>query len=177
MTAPKPFPPAKLICGIIAGREEVFEASRKALGAAFGPIDAESPRFNFALTDYYCRETGPDLERMFVSFKDLIAPDTLSEVKLRTNALETGIGHEFPGPARPANLDPGILTGAALIMATAKDFSHRVPLQKGIYAHLELLFEKGGVRLLPWTYPDFRDGRYNDFLLKARASYLDQLKP
>jgi len=61
-------------------------------------------------------------------------------------------------------------------MATAKDFSHRIPLRDGIYAHLELMFTKQGVRYLEWTYPDFRQPDYHDFFLGVRKSYLCQLK-
>jgi len=61
-------------------------------------------------------------------------------------------------------------------MATAKDFAHRIPLQHGIYAHLELLFSKKGVKVLDWTYPDFRSEEYQSFFREARKIYLEQLK-
>jgi hypothetical protein len=61
-------------------------------------------------------------------------------------------------------------------MATTKDFSHRIPLANGIYAHLELLFSNTGVRLLDWTYPDFRQEGYQRFFLEARRLYLRQVK-
>ena len=74
------------------------------------------------------------------------------------------------------NLDPGILTSSALIMATTKNFAHRVPLSGGIYAHLEFLFTKTGVKTLDWTYPDFRGQGYQDFFLNVRKIYLDQFR-
>ncbi len=158
----------------MAGQEVLFDRSREILVSSFGPIDAESERFDFGLTDYYARFMGPGLKRMFVSFARLVPPDRLSAFKIQTNALEAMVEPEAGEFDRSVNLDPGYVTRAALIMATAKDFSHRIPLQDGIYAHLELLFEKGGIRCLPWTYPDFRDGRYTGFFLKVRGIYMEQ---
>jgi hypothetical protein len=57
-------------------------------------------------------------------------------------------------------------------MATAKDFSHRVPLGSGIYAHLEFLFTRTGVKTLDWTYPDFRREPCQEFFRSVRELYL-----
>jgi hypothetical protein len=172
----KPFTPAKLIVGIIASQEAVFVRSIEALTAIHGPVELRSPAFPFDRTDYYEGEMGPGLSRMFLGFLRLVPPDSLSDIKLRTNALEEEIRHSLAGASRVVNLDPGILTAAALIMATAKDYAHRIPLRQGIYAHLEVLFRRSGVRLLPWTYPDFRQEGYQRFLQEARQAYLSQLR-
>ncbi len=173
----RPFPPAKLVCGIIAAAEADFERAEGAVAAVWGPLDGRSGRFPFDFSDYYAPRMGPGLKRGFVSFGPLVPPDRLSPIKRETNRLEEALGRGSGSPvARPVNLDPGIVTSAALIMATAKDFSHRIPLSEGIYGHLELLFTRTGIRLLDWTYPDFRDGRYTPFLLEARKSLLFALK-
>jgi hypothetical protein len=130
----------------------------------------------FRFTDYYEKQMGKGLKRAFVSFRELIAPENLSETKIRTNLLEDEIKKEFGSPKRSVNIDPGYMTASALIMATAKDFSHRIPLQEGIYAHLELLFGKNEVKTLDWTYPDFRTASYQRFFLEVRKNYLEQLK-
>jgi hypothetical protein len=176
MTQAKPFNPAKLICGMISGREESFRIAEVRLVECFGPIDLRSPVFPFAGTDYYEKEMGPALKRGFLSFERLVLPDGLSAIKLQTNALEGEIGAALSAEYRVVNLDPGILTSSALIMATAKNFAHRVPLSGGIYAHLELLFAKTGVKTLDWTYPDFRSEHYWRFFLDVRKIYLDQLR-
>lgn len=168
MAEPGTFEPVKLVCGILAAEDAVFDVSLQKLEGLFGPIDARSGRYGFDKTDYYAAEMGPGLRRMFAAFERLVRPEDLSPIKLRTNALESEIRAERGETRRAVNLDPGYLTPAALFMATAKDFSHRVPLRDGIYAHLELLFGKTEARLLPWTYPDFRDGRYTEFLFEAR---------
>ncbi|MFC2166988.1 DUF4416 family protein, partial [Acidobacteriota bacterium] len=54
--------------------------------------------------------------------------------------------------------------------------AHRVPLQHGIYAHLEFLFGKKMIRTLDWTYPDYKAEDYQRFFLGVRKRYMEQLK-
>jgi len=176
MTQAKPFTPAKLICGMISGREESFRIGEERLIECFGPIDFRSPVFPFATTDYYEKEMGPALKRAFLSFERLVPPDGLSAIKLQTNVLEGEIRAALAADDRVVNLDPGILTSSALIMATAKNFAHRVPLSGGIYAHLEFLFTKTGVKTLDWTYPDFRGEGYQNFFLDVRKIFMKQVR-
>lgn len=176
MTEVKPFAPAKLIIGIIFSQEAIFARTEEAVTAVYGPVDLRSPSFPFDQTDYYDKQMGKGLRRLFLSFSQLVPPESLSEIKIRTNVLEEEIRKSFAREFRVVNIDPGMLTGSALIMATAKDFAHRVPLRQGIYAHLELLFSRTAVKLLPWTYPDFRQKSYQSFFLDVRQAYLRQLK-
>jgi len=176
MTEPHPFSLVKLICGIIASEERFFIRSKEKLAQLYGPIDLESAQFPFNHTDYYQKQMGKGLKRKFISVKRLISPEELSEIKIQTNKLEAEIREEFHANYRVVNLDPGYLTSSALIMATAKGFAHRIPLQNGIYAQLEFLFGKNEVRTLDWTYPDYRTEGYQDFFLKVRRLYLIQLK-
>jgi hypothetical protein len=64
---------------------------------------------------------------------------------------------------RTVNLDPGYLSEANVIIATAKNHYHRVPLRDGIYAHIEYVLKDGRINFLPWTYPDFQSEPYLDF--------------
>lgn len=170
------FKPVKLICGIIASDKDVFRAGEKYLISLYGEIEESSDAFPFTFTDYYEKEMGPDLYRKFIGFSRLIAPEALSTIKVRTNRMEREIGAEFKSGNRIINIDPGYLSAAALIMATTKDFAHRVPLNDGIYAHLELLFGRREVKLLSWTYPDFKQAGYQKFLMQARENYLDRIR-
>jgi hypothetical protein len=173
----KPFLPVKLICGIYAVEDGHFEQAEIRLAALHGPLDGRSPRFPFTATDYYEPEMGSGLRRSFLSFARLIDPTALAGIKIRTNRLEDEMaGESGAAERRLVNLDPGYLTRAALIMATSKDFSHRIPLQGGIYAHLEFLFTKTGIRTLEWTYPDFHQAGYQEFFLDTRKTYLSQLR-
>ncbi len=175
MSETKDFLPSKLICGLIASSETFFAAAEDELIGLFGPVDLRSQLFPFDYTDYYAKEMGPGLNRCFLSFRQLQDPSRLPQVKLETNRLEKKLKQEFQSPNRIVNIDPGILTPAALIMATAKNFSHRIPLASGIYAHLEFLFRRNSIHTLDWTYPDFKQETYHPFFLQVREIYLGQL--
>jgi hypothetical protein len=174
MAALQPFAPVKLVYGIIAGPDAHFAAAEARLAAAHGPVDDRSPVAAFPGAAYYEPQMGPGLRRGFLSFAALVWPTDLAAFKIASNGLEEDLAREFRSPLRIVNLDPGYLTAAALIMATAKNFSHRIPLAGGIYAHLELLFGRTGIRTLEWTYPDFRGPAYEDFFLRVRSRYLEQ---
>lgn len=176
MTEMRPFSPVKLICGIISSQERFFEKAKEYLVRLYGPVDHQSPLFEFNFTDYYEKQMGKELKRKFLSFGELFAPEKLCEIKIRTNELEEEIKREFKANLRIVNLDPGYLTASALIMATAKDFAHRIPLQRGVYAHLEFLFSKKGIKVLDWTYPDFKTSGYQRFFREVRKIYIEQLK-
>ncbi|UCE41873.1 MAG: DUF4416 family protein [Candidatus Aminicenantes bacterium] len=176
MADPQSFTPVKLICGIISSDERTFLRAEERLAQLYGDVDSKSSLFFFDFTDYYEKQMGKNLKRKFLSFKILIEAERISAIKHETNRLEEEIREEFKASRRIVNLDPGFLTPASLIMATAKDFSHRIPLQNGIYAHLEFLFGKDEVRTLDWTYPDFKHKDYQEYFLDVRRLYLSQLK-
>ncbi len=176
MASPKPFDPVKLVCGIISAADEHFREAEARLEALHGPIDLSSPAFDFTITDYYEPQMGAGLKRKFLSFANLIDPARLAAIKIETNAMEEKIRLDLGLDFRAVNIDPGIITPAALIMATAKDFSHRVPLQHGIYAHLEFLFSRTGLHYLSWTYPDLRQDGYVRFFLEVRNAYFAERK-
>ncbi|MDW7760942.1 MAG: DUF4416 family protein [Acidobacteriota bacterium] len=176
MAVPQPFQPVLLICGIISGDDVLFRRAEDGLVESFDAVDLTGPAIPFDLTEYYAEEMGTGLRRKFLSFDRLIAPQDLSGIKIRTNALEEALRDNSGGSRRPVNIDPGYLTSAALIMATAKNFAHRIPLDKGIYAHLEFLFGKHGIRTLDWTYPDFRRPDHHAFFQEARKRYLNRIR-
>jgi hypothetical protein len=175
MAEAKPFAPAKLIVGIISSKQTYFEMAEDELKILFGDIDLKSPVFSFDLTNYYKEQMGINLKRIFLSFAELVRPEQLSILKTQTNALEQKIRQDLAENFRVVNIDPGILTASALIMGTAKDFAHRIPLAQGIYAHLEFLFTRNDIRTLDWTYPDFKQEGYRRFFLEVRRAYLAQL--
>jgi len=172
----KPFLPVKLIFGIISGFQDLIEEVEESLTMRYGPIDFRSPFIPFTFTDYYTPQMGENLLRRFISFQHLIEPALLSDIKVRSNHLEEQYALRFSGVKRALNLDPGYLTTTCLILASTKNYAHRIPLQKGIYAQLEYIFKKGEVQNLPWTYPDYRTEVYRQIFLKLRKIYLEQIK-
>ncbi len=126
----------------------------------FSEVDLASEVFKFEFTDYYCSEMGKILKRQFVSFKELISPEQLPEIKLLTNRIEIELSRSGK---RMVNLDPGYLSDANVIIATTKNYYQRVPLTKGIYAHMEYVIKGRELKILEWTYPDFRSEEYKNF--------------
>jgi len=104
-------------------------------------------------------------------------PGQLAGIKLATNAIEDSMAVNADGKiSRTVNLDPGYITASNLVLATTKDFSHRVYIGQGIYAEVTLNFRKGGCVFFEWTYPDFKSGKYTSFFLEIRRRYMEMTK-
>lgn len=143
------------------------------LGERFSPVDSRSPQIPFTLTDYYREEMGEPLFRQFVSFRGLIAPEKLPEIKMFTNRLEKKLSLRGK---RTVNIDPGFISDANVIIATSKNHYHRVPLRRGIYAHLEYILKNKQLHFLPWTYPDFQGAAYLEFFRRLFVLFKEDCK-
>ena len=169
--------PVKLIAGILACDERGLAAARSDLESTIGPIDLVSDVWPFVQTSYYADEIGPRILRQFVSFSQLIDPGELADIKHRTNALEQELAKSLALPVpRPVNLDPGIIEPSKLVLATTKNYSHRIYIGKQMYAEVTLVYDKGDWRPLPYTYPDYRSPQYFEFFSKVRGRLLEQLR-
>ncbi len=166
--------PVKLVIGMFTNRLELFQETLKVLGKRFGLVDYESPLLPFDKTDYYEEEFGKDLKRKFYSFKKLIRAEDLAKIKIFTNTLEKKFSE---GGKRAINLDPGYLAPAKLVLATTKDYQHRIYYGKGIYGEVTLRYKKGSFIPWEWTYPDYRTKEYiGIFNHHIRKIYMKQLK-
>jgi len=169
--------PVKLIIGILAADRQCLHAAIEALTDKFGHPDFVSDVWLFDKTDYYKEQTGPYILRQFFSIEKLIDPGKLAKIKYTTNKLEQKLAKTLGLPLpRPVNLDPGIIEASKLILATTKNYSHRIYIGKKMYAEVTLIFDKGHWRPLDHTYPDYRQKCYFDFFLKVRTRLLEQLK-
>ena len=169
--------PAKLIIAILAADRQCLHAAIEALTDKFGHADFTSDVWAFEKTDYYKEQTGPHIIRQFVSIEKLIDPGRLAQIKHKTNKLEQKLAARLGLPLpRPVNLDPGIIEHSKLILATTKNYSHRIYIGKKMYAEVTLVFDKGNWRALKHTYPDYRQKCYFDFFIKVRTRLLEQLK-
>ena len=167
MGAIEPFSRSKLIMGVLSTLPEEKEALRRILVKEFGPIDYESQEFDFTFTDYYVPEMGSGIKRFFYSFVNLVNPDQLPDIKIRTNELEEKFA--TPDGNRKINLDPGLLSLSSLILATTKNNVHRIPLQKGIYGEVTLMYVNKEYQTLPWTYADYRTPAFHAIFKEMRA--------
>jgi len=176
MAEPKVSHPVKLFVAILAPGD-FLGAAEAALERVFGPLDLQSPVLPFTFTDYYEAEMGTHLLRKFVAFSLLIPQEGLAEIKHRTNAVERGFASWRSGKScRRVNLDPGYLTAAKVVLASTKDYAHRIYLGQGIFAYLHLKYEQGAFQPLPWTYPDYRTPEALAFFAEARRRYLTALE-
>jgi len=169
--------PVNLIAGILTSIPELLGQIGETLEKYFGLIDLRSDVLPFTFTDYYNEEMGKGILRQFYSFEKLIMPDELASIKVQTNHIEESITASGKYPVkRPINIDPGYLNESRLILASTKDFSHRIYLRDGIYAEVTLNYRGGRYESFPWTFPDYKSSDYHKFLLKARELYVRKLK-
>jgi len=169
--------PVKLIIAILAADHQCLHAAVETIDDKFNGTDLVSDIWPFDKTDYYQDQTGPNILRQFVSIEKLIRPGKLAKIKHRTNKLEQKLAARLSLPLpRPVNLDPGIIEPSKLVLATTKNYSHRIYIGKRIYAEVTLVFDKGVWRPLEHTYPDYRQQCYFDFFTKVRARFLEQLR-
>ncbi len=167
------YTPEKLVMGILVPDPGVLENLTDRMRGLWGETDSLTEPVEFTYSDYYAPEMGSPLYRVFCSFKTLVPPEALAQIKIRSNALEDELAREG---RRIVNLDPGILSQSKFILASTKNNAHRIPLNRGIYGELTLQYRHGEFHELDWTYPDYRGDAARSYLLKVRRLYVEQLK-
>lgn len=172
MGSVKSYHPVKLIAAVTVQAEEQWPELQAALERLFAPLDMAMNWYDFHHTDYYTAEMGTSLKKRMISFQGLIDAERLPDIKLATNRLEESVAD---GGKRRVNIDPGYICAPRLVLATTKDYSHRVYLGKGIFADLHLLFLKGHFQPQPWTYPDYREPAVLGFFERVREQYMTEL--
>ena len=166
--------PAKPFLSVLSARwDEFWTHLRPELLNIFGDPDYETEPLPFTQTSYYDPELGTPITRRILAFTGPMEMDRLAEIKLATNRLENAWQQDGK---RLFNLDPGYITQERLVLATGKNFSHRIYLGQGIWADLTLMFHKGDWFDLPWTFPDYATPEIKAHLTRIRDMYKDQLK-
>jgi len=167
--------PVKLIIGILTSIPEFLSETEKELTALFGAIDARSEIFLFDWTGYYDAEMGSPLYRSFLGFADLIEAPAIAEAKIAANELETSLAERHPGVERPFNLDPGYMEQSKIVLASTKNYFHRILISRGIYAEVTLHYQDKRWKSFPWTFPDYGSEKYHPFFTALRENYRRQL--
>ena len=173
MSDPKPSQPVKPIVSLIMARADFSGPVLRRLADYLGPPDLVGPWRPFTATKYYDREMGSHLGRRLAAFLHLADPAQLACWKIFANAIEKAFSL---GGRRLVNLDPGYVTTERLVLATGKNYTHRLYLEQGVYGDLTLLYSQGAFQALPWSYPDYADGEIPALLALIRRKYLWQLK-
>ena len=173
MSLPQEPKPAKLVIGLLMKDRALFAPLAVELVSKYGPADMISSWMTFDYTAYYESEIGSPLFRRLLTFETLIDQQELAAIKLTTNRLEQAYVRDF---RRRVNIDPGYLLYERFVLASGKNFSHRIYIGQHIYADLTLIYQKGAFQRLPWTYPDYADQPIQSFLERVRKKYAVDLK-
>eukprot|EP00466_Bigelowiella_natans_P014436 jgi/Bigna1/85293/estExt_fgenesh1_pg.C_30161 len=118
---------------------------------------------------------------------------------LSTSSSEQSVtttGSRMMTKHRRVNIDPGILSLGSLHLVSTKYAPHRLciaPLSflsddrvlpccqrldnKGLWSEIELYYEDGAYKPLPWTYPDFRTDEMLEFFKTIRQHHLRGKRP
>jgi len=166
-----PFP-AKLIIGFIFNDEAILRRAEIILKRHFGKTDFETPDISFIHTDYYKNEMGNGLKKKFISFEKLIPAEKLYKIKLLTDKIEKKLSFN---KKRLINIDPGYLNHSKVVLASTKDYAHRIYLNKGIYAEITLSYRNKTFTPCEWTYPDYRTPDYINIFNQIRKIYAQQV--
>ncbi|MBI5199806.1 MAG: DUF4416 family protein [Nitrospirae bacterium] len=161
----------KPFVGMLSKEKQLFDEIKKRLEEFLGPTDAESPVWEWAHTDYYEKEMGKGLKRKFIFFFNLINPEILPDIKIKTTELEI----EYTvNEKRRINLDPGYIHPAKVVLSTRKDYSHRIYLKDGVYGEVTLHYHDRSFRPFPHTYPDFKSKEYIELFNKIRRGLVNK---
>ncbi len=165
--------PVKRVVAALWSDAPALQAAKAEMQARWGEIDFEGADRPFDVTSYYEEEMGKDLRRRLIAFSRLMPPEELPAAKLDAAGIEEKLRRP---PGRRVNLDAGYLDDHKLVLASFKRAGQKVYLERGVYADLVCRFAGGRFKNFEWTFPDFRDGRYEKDLLQIRALYMEQLR-
>jgi hypothetical protein len=162
--------PVKLFLGMLSPDPELFPECAAVFAREHGAIDLESEVMPWETSDYYQDEMGSTLFRKFVFFQKPMDPVLLPSIKIFSNAVEQRLLNSTSPGSRRINIDPGYVTEAKVVLASTKDFAHRIYIGQGIYAEVTLRYgnRERSFLTLDHTYFDFREKKYRDLFNKAR---------
>jgi hypothetical protein len=158
--------PVRLICAITYSPKAQLDDVLAHLEYTFGSLDDKSKTIEFTHTEYYTPEMGPGLKKLLVDFERPFNPGNLWLAKRSTCDIES---MHMDNGKRKVNLDPGYVEPSKLVLASTKNFSHRVYLNEGIYAEVTMLYSGDRFQKLPWTYPDYLEPDFQTFLELVRG--------
>lgn len=168
----KVYPPVKLFAAVMISDKGVWSNILDKLENLYSKSDLQMDWYSFHHSDYYKEEMGEGLSKRMISFSDLIWAEKISDIKLTTNDLEKDFSKDGK---RIVNIDPGYLTASKIVLATTKNYSHRIYLGRGIFGDVHLKYQKHQFQANEWTYPDYKEPLVIDFFEKVRNKYMTQL--
>ncbi|OHE57669.1 MAG: hypothetical protein A2Z47_06000 [Thermodesulfovibrio sp. RBG_19FT_COMBO_42_12] len=164
----RPAEPVLLFMGTLYSDAGIFNYSKEIIEKNFGDILLISPSIKWDHSSYYKDELGWPLFRQFIFLKNLIDPGMLAQIKLKTNEIEDALSSKGK---RCINLDPGYLTLSKIVLASTKNYAHRIYLGKGVYGEVTLVYVYKDSTYTPhlFTYRDYQDKTCIEMFLNVRA--------
>lgn len=173
MLNPTPSSPGLLFTSVLY-RSDLF--SQEDLKSHWEKLFGESflfiPAFN-PLAGYYAKEMGDEtlLQRFFLASTQTFPRELLLSTKLLSLDWERVWAKEGK---RMVNVDVGFLSLENFLLATTKNYSHRIFIGQNMYADLTYQFVQGEFQTLPWTYPDYADSQKIEFFNWLRGYLLQK---
>jgi hypothetical protein len=165
--------PVKYFVAILWADEDALPDAYEQLSARGGAIDFSGVDRPFDLSDYYESEMGAHLFRRLVAFESLRSPGELADAKRACIEIESLLASPS---GRRVNLDIGYLDHNKIVLASVKAAGQKIYLANGIYADLIARYADGRYQSFAWTFPDFKDGRYDEELAMLRDKYRSQMR-
>lgn len=159
-----------LLFGSFLYRSDIFTEEKltkfweEQFGSSFGLVPSQNP-----LANYYAKEMGEPLSRKFFVTSKPFPREFLLSTKLQAIGWEKNWAENNQ---RQVNVDIGFLSAENFLLATTKNYSHRIYLGQDIFADLTYYFHQGQFQTLPWTYPDYLDEEKKQFFTWTRAFLL-----
>ena len=159
--------------GILSLEKFDLQPVARQLITSCGAISLRTASQPFTYTTYYQKEMGEHITRQWWVFDTLHDPSSLADMKITTNRIEQHYINEQG--KRQVNIDPGTIAMSNVVLASTKNYSHRIYLGKGIYAEVTLLYRNKSYTTLDWTYPDYREVSTIDFFNQSRTLLKEKL--
>ena len=163
----------RIFVGILFNHQTGQDEILARLENIFGILEEVSELLDFDYTRYYEREMGRDLKRCFACFRHLHDTSRLVDAKLECIELEREYSE---AGMRRINVDPGYVGLSKLVLASTKDFSHRIYVGRGIYEEITLIYRQGTFTPLQWTYPDYKAEETLRYFKRMRESLKNAIR-
>lgn len=167
----KQSPSGIVVWGLITSDLALIPEIENKITPNFGQVILKSQTIPFDFTTYYEEEMGKNLTRCWLTTNNLTTLNRIAEIKHYGIAIEKIFTNEVN--QRRINIDPGFMTLSNFILATTKNYAHRIYLKDGIFAEITLIYRNKSYQALDWTYPDYRNEI--DFFNKSRQSLCELL--
>lgn len=165
---PEPVVPVLPVVSVLSGKRDGHMGVLEELRGFYGPEALVSRSYPFDMSHYYRPEMGDGLNRVWLCFETLRDPSELPRWKMFCYGLENS---RLSRQGRTVNLDPGYLDHGKLVLASFKPAPDKIYLGQGVWAHACLRYRFGDFSGPDHSFPDFIDGRFNDFFKEAKNTY------